>query len=679
MTEKQQVQIAKHPTKTPSFKSKTVGQTADFDPLQERLPSLLQRASSAAATISPADAARLQRTIGNRSVGHLATNHSLARSVEVHALSVPPMKSLQRMLANQPSLAPKGQTVARPSSLPKPTLTPMVVQRNYKYDDKTYEAGDYEKESFSDLKGSDGKFTAVNADHNLPTFYGVLKGVYGEDNLNLGVFAKTKDLGENLDRPRKVSARITKFSGKDLREGNPKVTAIGNLGNEELLIRDGMDVSRVTDYDGGHLIGYQILGGPDADQSWNVAPQDKKNNEFAYNNTIEQMLRSADPKTTYDYHVEVKYKSLNFRVDQKQLVEHGILKAFDKTKYWEIQLPARIPQHWEAKAVRVDSRGKFGLPAKEGKKEDTVPKTYEQFSQEMEEKLMHTDESHTARFNLSYEDLESKELKKETALDNLGQVGSVHFRMHQVQPDQIGEDFAPIDWDENKKAANFGSVKLDELTYQQVKKLKDDIRELLSKVDESEEEEDISFDLMEELETALSNIPPEDQAKRTLLFGVSLLEDELMFDEYAHWKNESERLDKRVEEDNSAMEEIQEAYKEIDLETFSEETPPEKLLASTRLLKRVGQKLTRIQTNKLDQKRGREITKERGSLVRKKIMKSKSEASATEYPLILKDYNYRKKLQTLTGSRQSQLANSMLSTEEAQRKIKAKFMSKHNM
>ncbi|MGI0494418.1 DUF4157 domain-containing protein [Alkalinema pantanalense CENA528] len=395
----------------------------------------------------------------------------------------------------------------------------MPIQRTYQFQGNTYKATDYDTshKDFQTLQLSEGKFTAVQADAGLPTFYGVLKKIFA-NNLNDSAFAYTKLLGNSCDRPRKVSARVQRLKNtKDLRFQNPFVTAIGNLGTEELLIRDGVDLARVTAYDGGHLVGYQVVAGPGADQAWNVAPQDRVNNQFAYNNTIEEMARTADVGTIYDYHVEVKYKSLNFRVDQNQLLKHGIIKALDPKQYWEIQLPARIPQYWDAKADIVSPKGQFGKPAKDEKKGSDIPKTYQQHAANyLEHPLTHTAAATTAKYKLSLLDKSAQELDKATALKDRSTIRGVEYRMHQVQPHEHDAQLAPDTWDATLKQANFGEVKLDELTYDEVEKLEKDLVGLLKSVQGVTEVEMQDIDLTEEITKGLTEVTTQTQKKEEI-------------------------------------------------------------------------------------------------------------------------------------------------------------------
>ncbi|MFG0236784.1 hypothetical protein [Brevibacillus porteri] len=351
-------------------------------------------------------------------------------------------KAMTKLLQNQ-----------KQSSMP-------VIQRKLQQDNlnkmKADKPDTYGKKDFENAVGDDGKFTDVKADKGLPTFWGLLKEVYGEENLNPSFFHFTKELGDTCDRPHSVTAEITKNGWISDRDASGLVTAIGNLGYEESLIRDGNDKHRVASYNGGHLVGYQILRGEQADQQWNVAPQDKKNNQQSYNNTIEAMLREASVGTKYEYTVELQYYQYNFSVDQDQLKKRGILKEIDSDKPWEIQLPVRVPFKWDATALMIND-GQFSSPT-----DGTA--SYEQYSQTMDEtNLDDTKEETTARYNLWLANEKDDKLlfdKDSEDFDDLDWVKNIHFSMHQALPTDRKKNKNPIHWkgEEGKKVADYGDV-----------------------------------------------------------------------------------------------------------------------------------------------------------------------------------------------------------------------------
>ncbi|GAB1531687.1 MULTISPECIES: hypothetical protein [Brevibacillus] len=332
-----------------------------------------------------------------------------------------------------------------------------LIQRKLKQENLNKMKADhpdaYQQKDFEEAVGDDGKFTDVQADKGLPTFWGMLKEVFGEKNLNAEIFAKTKnELGDTCDRPHSVTALVTKSASKNDREGLKVVTAIGNLGKEEIFIREGAISGLLASYEGGHLVGYQILRGQGGDQEWNVAPQDTKNNKESYNNTIEEMLREARIGTKYEYTVEVKYDQLNFSVDQDQLLKLGILKKIDADKPWEIQLPVRIPFKWEAKAEMLNN-GQFGRPT-------AGDSSYDQYSENMDEgNLDYTESDYTARYHLWYSVNrgEDKDYTPGDLEDTKGVTG-VRFSMHQALMSDHAKNKDPIAWKGRERVADYGSV-----------------------------------------------------------------------------------------------------------------------------------------------------------------------------------------------------------------------------
>ncbi len=403
----------------------------------------------------------------------------------------------------------------------------------------TYDKESYSSEELKDLKGSDGKFSSVQADRGLPTFYGALKRIFGEENVAEAQFKGTQHLGESCDRPHTVTANINmKTVNKKGRENGPLATAIGHFGYEELGIREGADEARAMDYNGGHLVGYQVLGGIQADQEWNIAPQDGDNNKFAYNNTIEEMARKATKGANFDYTVEINYKSLNFAVDQQQLIDHGYLKQLDEDKPWTIQLPTRIPQHWSAKAVMNGSGGRFGKPTLNNN--GGGKKTYDQYSQELDSDLSHTDKTHTARYKLEYGDKNHAEIEGKDVNKKLAEVRSVHFRMHQEQPYDLDRGMIPNEW-KGGDAADYGSVKEETVTAELVAKLREDILKDIQELKATPEEQLVPFDFNQLFTDALKPLASSKNKEQLILFAVEMQEREEEVGLLAEYEEEYQR------------------------------------------------------------------------------------------------------------------------------------------
>ena len=437
------------------------------------------------------------------------------------ALHVGRVTQLQRLVGNRAvvqmlragSSSPAGGVIQRQPSyrLPK-------EDDSGKYDE--FNKSTYSDKDLEDKEGSDGKFTAVQADKNMPTFFGALKRIFGDKNVNEKKFDGTrKELRDAADRPHSVTANIEmQTTNKEMRKNGPLATAIGHFGYEQLDIQEGEGLNRAMDYNGGHLVGYQVLGGEEADQEWNIAPQDENNNKFAYNNTIEEMARSAKLNTSFDYTVELTYNSLNFEVDQNQLLQHGYIKKQDDSKPWNVQLPTRIPQHWSAKAVMNGNKGSFGAPTVDN--ESGPPKkSYEQYSQELHSDLSHDDYTHTARYMLTYENDKKENIPVKDVNKKLSDIRSVHYRMHQEQPDSIDKSAMPIDWKGGEKS-DFGSVEKEQITAELVSKLQKDIEIEMIELENMSEITEEEFNFNQHYRDHIEEIAENENIEQLVCFGM---------------------------------------------------------------------------------------------------------------------------------------------------------------
>ena len=461
------------------------------------------------------------RTVGTSSIGTRSRSTTTAAPIHGRAVTgTARMLQLQRLVGNRAVMQ-----LLRASSHSPLSAQDGVIQRHPSYrlpkEDNSEEYDTYEERSIpsSDLKtvkGDTGTFTSVHADIGMPTYYGALKRIFGSSNLHIHKFNKTQQsLDTKADRPRSVSANIDiKQKKQKSRVNSSLATAIGHLGSEQLDIQEGEGVDRDIVFNGGHLVGYQVLGGVNADQAWNIAPQDEDNNKFAYNHTIEEMARKATKGSNIDYTVELSYPSPNFEVDQIQLYKHGYLKHIDDTKPWTVQLPTRIPQHWSAKAVMNNNNQSFGRPTEY----DPDRKTYGQYSQELTSELSHTDRTRTARYNLTYENSDNETISEKDVTRKLAQIRSVHYRMYQEQPFNIDKLQMPENWKGGEKS-DLGSVEQEQLTFELVLKLRKDIEQEISQLEDMSEDSEHAFDLNNNLQIELNNVNGNDCLERVALFG----------------------------------------------------------------------------------------------------------------------------------------------------------------
>ncbi|MCA9958771.1 MAG: hypothetical protein KC443_07050, partial [Anaerolineales bacterium] len=97
MSKQQQTNEAQKSHKPVQQAATPAAQGLELAPLQEPLDLLLQRAELEPHSVSPADASRLQRTVGNQAVGQLG-NHAASADNGATAVSHTPAASLQSIL-----------------------------------------------------------------------------------------------------------------------------------------------------------------------------------------------------------------------------------------------------------------------------------------------------------------------------------------------------------------------------------------------------------------------------------------------------------------------------------------------------------------------------------------------------------------------------------------------------
>jgi hypothetical protein len=135
--------------------------------------------------------------------------------------------------------------------------------------------------------------------------------------------------------------------------------SVGNLGNQELLIRNGI---RQQTFEGGHLIGDELLPTTiDSMVDWNLAPQNNNFNHPVYFGLAEELIFAGPtnastglPDRTIPVSVEVKlaYPASTFSVTVQDLINNSVIAATDPsltgislTK--TITFPNRVPNKWD--------------------------------------------------------------------------------------------------------------------------------------------------------------------------------------------------------------------------------------------------------------------------------------------------------------------------------------------
>ncbi len=159
-------------------------------------------------------------------------------------------------------------------------------------------------------------------------------------------------------KPKSVSAKIEgarRQTGQ--RESSGLPSSVGNLGDQELLIRRGM---RFKNFQGGHLVGDDLMPTNISTMfDWNLAPQHERYNHPVYY-AIEQAINKGalingapDRSIPITVNVSLSYDTPNYTVTVKDLIERGVVAqadvaALDLNK--TITMTTRVPNNWEAKA-----------------------------------------------------------------------------------------------------------------------------------------------------------------------------------------------------------------------------------------------------------------------------------------------------------------------------------------
>ncbi len=173
-------------------------------------------------------------------------------------------------------------------------------------------------------------------------------------------------------RPKKVEATIQgprRTTGTRRPSGVP--ASVGNLGNQELLIRDKI---RQQTYQGGHLIGDELLPKTiDSMVDWNLAPQNSDFNHPVYFGLVEEVIfrgpinpTTGIPDLTIPVDVKVKltYPQSTYQVSVQDLINNGVVAQSDITAKGishttNITLENRVPTKWDIEATISGGSGKF--------------------------------------------------------------------------------------------------------------------------------------------------------------------------------------------------------------------------------------------------------------------------------------------------------------------------------
>jgi hypothetical protein len=174
--------------------------------------------------------------------------------------------------------------------------------------------------------------------------------------------------GKTYRRPGKVEAFITETKPGSGRTGSGE-TEIGWFGGDEEQLNTG---ARTIPYEGGHLIGDQIMEGVnlfDMYEDWNLAPQAKSFNNPLYITAIENpAVNAINAGAEVNYKVTVKYPADSYTLKPSEVVPNAVdsttnmsngetfvsavqkliknKPSIDKTPF---KFHSRVPNYWHAR------------------------------------------------------------------------------------------------------------------------------------------------------------------------------------------------------------------------------------------------------------------------------------------------------------------------------------------
>ena len=220
-------------------------------------------------------------------------------------------------------------------------------------------------------KGSDGP---------LDSPYSILSSQLTGVNLFLAPTSATNtndpsSAKSSYKRPKKVQAIIVgPRRPTGTRPPSPMPPSVGNLGNQELLLRKGI---RQSTFQGGHLIGDELLPNSiDSMEDWNLAPQNSEFNHPVYFGLVEEQIFKGPVNTSTGLNdksipiqvdVDLTYPSTTFQVTVQELIKRGVVAAIDISNKGIptskiIYFPIRVPTKWDVTAkITVSTAAKFPI------------------------------------------------------------------------------------------------------------------------------------------------------------------------------------------------------------------------------------------------------------------------------------------------------------------------------
>lgn len=222
-------------------------------------------------------------------------------------------------------------------------------------------APDLVKHPVMGTKYKKGELTATQYDKGLDTPLGAIMKQLGLKAEEVNLLVKGDLL--KADRPRSVSAIVvgTRRRKGGREGGDIAPAAIAHLGHHEHMILRNDENAKKGFYDGGHLIGDQLMksGGPDTFVEWNLAPMEQVLNQQSYLHWCENVIRAGgfddegdgDLKVPISVIAQVTYPDNEYTVKESKLAEHGIVPEVKKgASDRDVRIPSRVPYRWQLEA-----------------------------------------------------------------------------------------------------------------------------------------------------------------------------------------------------------------------------------------------------------------------------------------------------------------------------------------
>ncbi len=308
----------------------------------------------------------------------------------------------------------------------------------------------------SAFKAKKSALTSLDKDAGLATPLGAIMNQLSLKDTEVELLAKGDTT--KADRPKRVHATVVgtrrKKGGRVTGAVNP--ASIAHLGHHENMVLNKDETTWTSFYDGGHLIGDQLMpsSGPDTFEEWNLAPMEQVLNQQSYLGFVENVIAAGaeDTSGTVDKSIHISmiasvyYPDKEFTVKEKDLAASGFIpndgtiakkgnmpgpggKPLSK-KDRSVKIPSRIPYKWVLDAKIDDPsytfQTKTAKPSKTAKSGNTAF-PYFNYS-DLKTKEIPQDDRHWWVLKGANKDKKTNEIK--TAANQK----TMHFEAYQYYP-----------------------------------------------------------------------------------------------------------------------------------------------------------------------------------------------------------------------------------------------------